>query len=159
MLRRAFLLIALSALATIAVSPSAAQAETLTIHVTSVVITAKPFDANPKGTSVGDRIVFHDKLLNAVRQFGKPKGTRVGSDRGTMTFTGAHSARFDGRATLPGGSIRIKGAVRSVSGGGIRIPVAGGTGRYAAATGTLTVGPGENQALNTYQLTVPGTIA
>jgi hypothetical protein len=44
-------------------------------------------------------------------------------------------------------------------GDGIQIPVAGGTGRYAAATGTLTVGPGDERALNVYKLTLPGTIA
>jgi len=157
--RAASVFIALLVLGVVAVSPGTARAETLTIQVTSVVITVKPIDKNPKGSSAGDRIVFRDKLLNVVRQFGKSKGTRVGSDQGTMTFTGAHTARFDGTATLPGGSIRIKGPVRAVSGGSIRIPVAGGTGRYAAATGTLTVGPGETQALNVYRLVLPGTIA
>ena len=158
MLRRAVLLIAFAALAAVAV-PGAARAETLTIQVTSVVITIKPIDKRPKGSSAGDRIVYRDKLLNAVRQFGKPRGARVGSDQGTMTFTSPHTARFDGSARLPGGSVRIKGNVRPIAGGGIRIPVAGGTGRYSGATGTLTVGPGEKQAPNVYELTLPGTIA
>ena len=158
MLRRAVLLIAFAALAAIA-APMAAQAETLTIQVTSVVITIKPIDKRPKGSSAGDRIVYRDKLLNAVRQFGKPKGTRVGTDEGTMTFTSPNTARFNGVARLPGGTIRIKGNVRPIAGGGIQIPVGGGTGRYAAATGTLTVGPGEKQVLNVYKLTLPGTIA
>jgi hypothetical protein len=158
MLRRALLLIVVAVVAVVS-TPGATGAETLTIQVTSVVIKITPIDKKPKGNSKGDQIVYLDKLLNAVRQFNKPKGARVGTDRGTMTFTSAHTARFDGSATLPGGSVRIKGNVRAVAGGGIQIPVAGGTGRYAAATGTLTVGPGENSALNVYRLTLPGTVA
>src|SRR5580765_1859652 len=107
-MRRRAALLALVVLAVVAV-PGAARAETMTIQVTSVVITLKPYDRLPKGSSAGDRIVFHDKLLNVIRQFGKAKGTRVGEDRGTMTFMSAHTARFDGRVTLPGGTIRIKG--------------------------------------------------
>jgi Dirigent-like protein len=152
--RVAVLLIALVALA----APAVAQAETLTIKVTSVVVAIKPFDKAPKGTSAGDRIVYRDRLLNAAQQFGKAKGKPVGTDRGTMTFTSAHTARFNGTAKLPGGSVRIKGTVLPVAGGGIRIPVAGGTGRYKSAKGTLTVGPGEKRALNTYRLTLPGTV-
>ncbi len=152
--RRAALLIAIAALA----APGVAQAETLTIQVTSVVITIKPIDKKPKGSSTGDRIIYRDRLVNAVRQFGKSKGAIVGSDRGTMTFTSPHTARFDGTARLPGGSIKIKGAVKPIA-GGFQIPVAGGTGRYAAATGTLTVGPGDKRAPNVYKLTLPGTIA
>jgi Allene oxide cyclase barrel like domain len=155
MLRRAFLLIALAAIA----GPGVARAETLTIQVTSVVISIKPIDKKPKGSSKGDRIVYRDKLLNAVRQFGKARGKRVGTDHGTMTFTSPHTARFDGTAKLPGGSVRISGTVRPVAGGSLQIPVSGGTGRYAKATGTLTVGPGENRALNTYRITLPGTVA
>ncbi len=155
MLRRAFLLVALAAIA----GPGVARAETLTIQVTSVVISIKPIDKKPKGSSKGDRIVYRDKLLNAVRQFGKARGKRVGTDHGTMTFTSPHTARFDGTAKLPGGSVRIRGTVRPVAGGSLQIPVAGGTGRYAKATGTLTVGPGENRALNTYRITLPGTVA
>jgi hypothetical protein len=153
--KRAFLVLALAALAW----PGAAQAESLTIQVTSIVIKVDSIDKRPKGASKGDRIVYRDRLVNAVRQFGKARGTHVGSDRGTMTFTSAHTARFDGSATLPGGTVRIKGPVRAVAGGSIQIPVAGGTGRYADAKGTLTVGPGDKRALNVYRLTLPGNVA
>jgi Allene oxide cyclase barrel like domain len=158
MLRRAILLLAVAAASAVA-APGAARAETLTIQLTSVVITIKPIDVRPKGTSKGDRIIERNKLTNAVRQFGKPKGTRVGTDQGTLTFTSPHSARFVGVARLPGGTLKLKGTVRAVAGNKIRIPVTGGTGRYASAVGTLTVGPGERKVLNVYQLTLPGTIA
>ena len=90
-------------------SPGAAQAESLTIQVTSIVVKVDSIDKRPKGASKGDRIVYRDRLLNTVRQFGKARGTHVGTDRGTMTFTSANTARFDGSATLPGGTVRIKG--------------------------------------------------
>ena len=93
-----------------------------------------------------------------MRQFGKVKGTHVGSDQGTVTFTSAHSERYDGVARLPGGTLRVKGDVRLLVGGGIRIPVVGGTGRYRAATGMLYVGEGENRALNVYRITLPGNV-
>jgi allene oxide cyclase-like protein len=155
MLKRAVALLALAAF----VVPGAAQAETLTIQVTSVVVKFTSLDRNPKGTSAGDRVVQRNKLLNTVRQFGKVKGTHVGSDEGTITFTSAHSERYDGVARLPGGMLKVKGVVRLLVGGGIRIPVVGGTGRYKGATGMLYVGEGENRALNVYRITLPGNVA
>ena len=155
MLRRAAVLLALVAV----VVPGTAQAETLTIQVTSVVVKVTSIDKNPKGTSAGDRVIQRNKLLNTVRQFGKVKGTHVGSDQGTVTFTSTHTERYDGVARLPGGSLRVKGEVRLILGGGIRIPVVGGTGRYKSATGMLYVSEGENRALNVYRITLPGNVA
>jgi hypothetical protein len=142
-----------------AFAAGAAGAETLTIRVTSAVITIKPIDVKPKGTSKGDRIVQRNRLTNAVRQFKKPTGTLVGYDQGTMTFTSPRTARFDGTTRLPGGTLRVEGDVRPTASGGLTIPVVGGTGRYASATGTLTVGPGDRKVLNTYTLTLPGNVA
>ena len=105
MLRRAAVLLALAAV----VVPGTAQAETLTIQVTSVVVKVTSIDKNPKGTSAGDRVIQRNKLLNTVRQFGKAKGTHVGSDQGTVTFTSAHTERYDGVARLPGGQPQGEG--------------------------------------------------
>jgi hypothetical protein len=49
--------------------------------------------------------------------------------------------------------------VRLIVGGGIRVPVVGGTGRYAGATGMLYVEAGDERALNVYRLTLPGNVA
>jgi hypothetical protein len=119
----------------------------LTIVVTSVSLSAKTTDVAPKGTSKGDTIVFRDRLLNA-------KGAVVGSDRGTMTFTSAHTATFSGEAVLPGGTVRLQGKVVSV-GASLAIPVSGGTGRFAKAKGYVVVGPGDKRAVNTYTLSIP----
>jgi hypothetical protein len=133
-----------------------AEAATLTVRVTSVTLSVRPTDRAPAGTSRGDTIVYRNRLLNAVRQFGRPAGAVVGSDRGTITFTGAHSARYAGTAVLPGGTLELAGRVIALTGSRIAIPVAGGTGRYAGALGYVVVGPGKQRALNVYTLTLPG---
>src|SRR5947199_10488839 len=78
-----------------------AEARTVTIAVTSVSLSVKPTDKAPHGASKGDTIEYRDRLLNARAQFGRGNGAVVGSDRGTMTFTSAHSATFSGVVTLP----------------------------------------------------------
>jgi hypothetical protein len=132
----------------------AAQAEKLTIAVTSVVISSRQTDVVPKGTSKGDTIAMRDRLVNAKAQFGKKKGAVVGSDHGTMTFTGAHTARFSGTAVLPGGTLRLDGKVVPVT-NGLVIPITAGTGRFAKAKGFVVVGHGDKTAPNTYVLTLP----
>lgn len=139
--------------------PLGAQAraqETLVIKVTSVSLKAPVVkDKPPKGASKGDTVFQKDDLVNAVAQFGKKKGVKVGSDRGTITFTSATSARFDGRAVLPGGTLTLRGPLAPVANGGFTIPVTGGTGRYKGAHGILRVGTGTKRAPNTYTLTIP----
>jgi len=142
-----------AAVLALAVAP-AAQAEKLTIAVTSVALSAKRTDVLPKGTSRGDTIVMRDRLLNAKAQFGRRLGAAVGSDGGTMTFTGPHTARFSGTARLPGGTLRLNGKVVPVS-SGLVIPITGGTGRFASAKGFVVVGHGARTAPNTYVLTLP----
>jgi hypothetical protein len=144
---------AAAVLLAVAAAAAPAHAGTFTITVTSVVLSAKSTDVAPKGTSKGDTIVMRDRLLNAKRQFGRAKSARVGSDQGTMTFTGAHAATFSGVASLPGGTLRISGSVVPVS-AGLVIPVTGGTGRFAGAKGYVLVGHGEKTALNVYTLTL-----
>jgi hypothetical protein len=143
----------IAALAAAVAAPSA-QGGRLTIVVTSVALSAKPTDVAPKGTSKGDTIEYRDRLLNAKQQFGRAKGAVVGSDRGTMTFTSAHTATFSGVAVLPGGTLQLQGRVVSV-GKSFAIPVSGGTGRFVKAKGYVVVGPGTKRALNTYTLSVP----
>lgn len=146
--------VALVAAAIVVAGAQAAQAGKLTIAVTSVSVSARHTDVPPKGASKGDTIRFRDRLVNAKAQFGKEKGAVVGSDRGTMTFTGPHTARFSGVAVLPGGTLRLDGNVVPVT-NGIVIPVTGGTGRFARARGVVVVGHGDKAAPNTYVLTVP----
>jgi uncharacterized membrane protein len=146
------LLTAVICLAFAAGLAAGAGAANKTILVTSVTLKMETHDIGAKGVSKGDTIVYRDRLLNAATQFGRKKGARVGSDRGTLTFTGAHTAKYDGSATLPGGTVTLRGLVTGVPGGGLIVPVVGGTGAFAHVHGTLTVGAGRNHVLNTYRL-------
>jgi dirigent-like protein len=143
------------AVVTAAALAPAAEAKKVTIVLTSVSISAKQNDRSPKGTSKGDTIVYRDRLLNAKAQFGRPKGAPVGADRGTMTFTSAHAARFSGVAIVPGGTLELEGKVIALPNRSLAIPVTGGTGDFAKAKGFVVVGPGTRRALNTYTLTLP----
>ena len=106
-----------------------------------------------KGPSRGDRYVTTSRLVNAKRQFGAKKGTVVGSDRGTITLTGPRSARVNGVATLPGGTIRVRGPLDEQTNATLVVPVVGGTGAFAGARGTLTINGTEKRAWNVYRLT------
>jgi len=131
-----------------------AAGATREIKVVSVTVSTVSHDIGPKGASKGDTIVYRDKLVNAAPQFGKKAGAEIGSDSGTMTFTGAHTARFSGTAILPGGTLTLSGSVYS-SPQGLVVPITGGTGAYAHYKGTLLVGSGSKRVPNTYRLTRP----
>jgi hypothetical protein len=132
--------------------PAATAAKTRTILVISNTVSFSRHDIAPKGASKGDTVVYRDRLLNAAAQFGKQKGALVGSDAGTLTFTSANTAAYKGTARLPGGTLRISGAVYTSTTHELVFQVKGGTGAFAGTTGTLTVGTGKNHVLNTYRL-------
>jgi hypothetical protein len=136
-----------------AAAPAAGQR---TIDVLSVVTYVHRVDQPPKGVSEGDTVDSRDRLLNATKQFGLRSGARVGSDHGRFTYTSTHSASYSGEASLPGGTVTVRGTVLVRADGQLMIPVVGGSGKYKGATGFLTIGPGKKRAVNTYELTMPG---
>jgi Dirigent-like protein len=136
----------------VALPATAATVPPRTIVVTSVTLNFVTHDKGAKGPSRGDTEISHDRLLNAKAQFGRKKGARVGSDSGTLTFTGAHTATFKGKADFPGGTLTLSGGVYTLQNGDLVIPVTGGTGAFEGMTGTLTVGTGKNHVRNTYTL-------
>jgi hypothetical protein len=136
-----------------AAAPAAGQR---TIQVLSVVTYVHRVDQPPKGVSDGDTVDSRDRLLNATKQFGLRSGARVGSDHGRFTYTSTHSASYSGEASLPGGTVTVRGTVLVRADGQLMIPVVGGSGKYKGATGFLTIGPGKKRAVNTYELTMPG---
>ncbi len=69
-----------------------------------------------------------------------------------VTLTSDNTAKIEGEATLPGGTITISGPITLLSNGGLIAPITGGTGAFARVRGTLTVGPGKDHVLNTYRL-------
>jgi hypothetical protein len=141
-------------LAFAAFQAAAASAATEEIKVISVTVSTTAHDVGPKGASKGDTIAYRDRLVNAAAQFGKRKGVEVGSDSGTMTFTGPHTAMFKGKAVLPGGTLTLAGAVYTTP-AGLVVPVTGGTGAFAHVHGTLLVGSGSKRVPNTYHLIRP----
>jgi hypothetical protein len=126
------------------------------IMVVSVTTSVHRVDRLPRGVSDGDTISSTDRLLNATAQFGKPSGAHIGSDHGAFTYTSTHSANYAGEASLPGGTVTVRGAVLVRADGREMIPIVGGSGRYKGATGFLTIGPGTKRAVNVYDLTLPG---
>jgi len=141
-------------LAATAFPAATASAATQEFQVISITVSTVAHDIGPKGASKGDTIVYRDRLVNATAQFGKKKGVQVGSDSGTMTFTGPHGARFDGKAVLPGGTLTLSGYVFTTP-QGLVVPVTGGTGAFAHVHGTLLVGSGAKRVPNTYRLIRP----
>jgi hypothetical protein len=143
------------------VLPAAGSARanaTLVVRLVSITTSTRVDDKPPRGPTAGDRIFQTSRLLNAVPQFGKARNAVVGSDRGILTFTSPSTARLDVTATLPGGTLRVRGPLRMLRDGSQRYPVVGGTGRFAGARGTVTVGASSGtrpRASNVYRLTLP----
>lgn len=133
-------------------APAASARETtVVIRVKSVPVSGILHDHAPKGLSKGDVYTGRDRLINAVPQFGKKAGAVVGSDRSTLTLTSPTIGLLTGVARFPGGTITFKGKGRL--GSSTRIPVVGGTGRFAGARGSMTVGSGYSP-INTYRVSL-----
>jgi hypothetical protein len=148
--------LAAAVLAAAWLAPTAASAGgQATIEVISVTTYVHRVDQPPKGVSDGDTLESRDRLLNATTQFGLRTGAKVGSDHGRFTYTGTHSASYAGEASLPGGTVTVRGAVLVRADGQLMIPVVGGSGKYKGVSGFVTIGPGKKRALNTYELTMP----
>ena len=141
-------------------APAAAQAQTVTIRLISLTTLTLQHDKAPKGKgNKGDSIDFKDRLMNATRQFGKAKGKAVAFDAGIIRYTSATHQEMLVTATFPGvGTITYQGSLDHQPNGDIVLPITGGTGGFKGAHGTVTIGPGEERAPNTYRVTVPGSV-
>ena len=131
----------------------------MTIRVLVEPVTRSIKDVPPKTLNLGeftkgDTITGTSVLRNYVRQFGKPKGARVGASTGMTTVVSSQTARSDAVARFPGGTVRARGMGKI--GPSTKVPIVGGTGLYAGATG---VDEGSHLAsgvtLNVLRLRVP----
>jgi hypothetical protein len=136
----------------------ATTAKSLTIRVYVKQVTQSIKDVPPKTLvgfeyTKGDTIRGTEILRNAVRQFNRPKGANVGTDRYVIFAVAYQKVRADFVARFPGGTVHAHGEGKPGTG---KVPVVGGTGRYAGATG---VAEGRHLAngekLNIYRLQVP----
>jgi hypothetical protein len=154
---------ALAALPLVMALPTAASDATttssLTINVYVEEVTQSIKDVPPKTFTIGhvytkgDTLSGTETLRNADRQFDKPQGAIVGSDRYVITAVAYEKVRVDFVTRFPGGTVHAHGEGRPGSG---KVPIVGGTGRYAGATG---VAEGRHLAngkkLNIYRLQLP----
>src|SRR5215471_11605225 len=102
MMRRMRMPLGVAAVAGLVVAMApAAQAQTLTIEVTSIPTQANVHDRAPRAkVNAGDFIAFKDVLLNRKRQFGKKAGKPVAYDVGTMMYTSKTDRRISATATF-----------------------------------------------------------
>jgi len=121
-----------------ATASEAAAAKSVTIRVLVIRVTRSVKDVPPKTITLGqfskgDTITTNDVLRNAVPQFGRAKGARVGTGHGVTIVLSSSRAKSDGIARFPGGSVHTHGVGKI--GPTARVAVVGGTGIYAGATG------------------------
>jgi hypothetical protein len=158
--RAAALLAAVSLVMALPAAPSdAAAAKSVTIRVFVIPVTRSVKDVPPKTLKFGehtkgDTMSGTSILRNAVRQFGKPKGARVGTSSFVIVTLSARAARDDAVARFLGGTVHAHGV--GEIGPNPKVPVVGGTGRYAGARGLIEgrVLP-SGQQLDTIRLHVP----
>jgi hypothetical protein len=143
------------ALAFVSQAVGAAAASQLVIRVQSNTTSGTLTHHSPAGPR-NDVVVEHDMLVNAKQgQFGQPVGAPVGSDVATITYRTNTRLLIRATASLPGGTILVAGVVTVKPGRPTVVPVVGGTGTYAGATGTETIGTSSASPLNTYRLSIP----
>jgi hypothetical protein len=141
MLRAAVLLASASlVMALPAAAADAAATKSVTIRVLVIPVTRSIKDVPPKTINLGkwtkgDTITGTSILRNAVAQFGKPKGARVGTSTGVTTALSSQMAKADAVARFPGGTVHARGVGRI--GPTAKVPIVGGTGLYAEATGVV----------------------
>jgi hypothetical protein len=133
------------------------QAQTVKIRLTSLTTVEVPHETMPKGRPHrGDWIEFKDLLLNRAAQFGKAKGRPVAWDEGEVRYTSATNRAIRVLAIFPGiGTITYTGDFPSPASVSTVARITGGTGGFAGASGTVTIGPGTASAPNTFVVTVP----
>jgi hypothetical protein len=140
--RAAALLASLSLVAALpAPASDTAAARSVTIRVLVTPVTRSFRDVAPKthGTTgaytKGDTLRGTSIFRNAVRQFGKPKGARIGTSRFVFTALSPRRFRFDGVSRFPRGTVHSRGVVEVE--GHPKVPIVGGTGLYTGATGVV----------------------
>jgi hypothetical protein len=147
------------AMALPAAAADAAAAKSITIRVYVDEVTQSIRDVPPKTFALthvytkGDTIRGTESLRNAVPQFGKPNGARVGTDRYVIVAVAYQEVRVDFVTTFPGGTVHLHGEGTPGTG---KAPIVGGTGLYAGATGVAEGRHLPNgEKLNIYRIQLP----
>jgi hypothetical protein len=98
-------------------------------------------------------------LRNAVAQFGKRAGARVGRDSFREVFTSDTASSIRVTATLPGGTITCRGKMDATRNRQV-LRIVGSTGKFARATGACEATPAPTNpynadSVNVYRLQLP----
>lgn len=105
----------------------------ITLQARSQLEQARSVDNSPPGRSAGDVLIFTEKLLDA-------SGKVIGGDAAQCTALFDERSLCTGTYLLSGGQVMVQ-LVQPSLGGSLTYTqaITGGTGRYARATGTVTV--------------------
>ena len=123
-----------------------ARGHTIVIRAHSQVEHAAVVDNPPTGHSAGDVLVFTENLLGA-------KGTSIGHDAATCTTLFDARSLCTGAYVLHGGQVHVQ-LVQPGPTGRYDQAITGGTGRFARATGTVTVDQGSGSDRFTFRIHV-----
>ena len=156
--RAAALLASVSLVLALPAAASGGTSLTIRVYVTQVRQSVE--DVPPRTFALaheyttGDRISGTDALRNAGPQFDRPTGASVGTDRYVFTAVAWQTVKVDFVAMLPGGTLhaRTEGKIGSKP----ELPIIGGTGAFAGATGSVEgVHLANGKKLNVYRLQLP----
>ena len=110
-------------------SASSSQTPTLSLIAVDIPKSVRPVDVGARGESPGDAIFFRETLIR--------DGRRAGSSEVMCVSVSRDLGRCHGTLRLGGGTLEASGGTHF--GGRFNLPVVGGTGTYAGASGVLTV--------------------
>jgi hypothetical protein len=132
-MRALMLLVAVLALvvvcgATLA-SASSSQARTFSLGAVDAPKSERFVDVGAKGASPGDTIFFRETLIR--------NGRRTGGSEVMCVTVSSNAGRCYGTLRLGGGTLEASGGTHF--GGRFNLPIVGGTGTYAGASGVLMV--------------------
>jgi Allene oxide cyclase barrel like domain len=149
-MKRLFALAVVCALAVVVVGTGSAITGPKVIRVVEAGGTEANLDSEGE-PGVGDRFYATNALYSWA---GTKRGKRIGRDEVMCTFTAVHFERgwasvfCTAQFFLPGGSVSAQAFLRFTDGPQkFRVPVTGGTGVYANASGWIAIrdiGPGES---------------
>jgi hypothetical protein len=142
--------IVLAALGAAALWPAAAAAKdhgrTITIKARSQLDQVQVVDNAPTGDSPGDVLIFTERLVDS-------KGKRIGSDAATCVRLFDATSLCTGVYNLPGGRLMVQ-LLQPGPTGTYDQAITGGTGRFAGASGTVTVAQSSNGDRFTFKVRV-----
>jgi hypothetical protein len=127
-----------------------ATGRTITIDATSQLEQAQSVDNPPAGPSAGDLLIFTEQLLDL-------HGRQIGRDAAECVQLFDASSLCTGTYVLPGGQVMVQ-LLHPGPEPVYTQAITGGTGRYAGATGTVTVRQQQGGDRFTFHIRLPSSM-